>query len=134
MKSILGFVLQAMSSKWATAVVVCFCVFSLFLGQHKNDMNLFAASGGIMTVFGLLSLMRFTTIKKYVDEDELVAKSSGLTSGPLSDEEAALLAAKNIAAAKIRLRVELASELNGLALTVLGTIIWAYGVYLPIIN
>jgi hypothetical protein len=80
-----------------------------------------------------LSLIRFTTIEKYRNQDAIAGRSSGLT-GPLVPDakKAEQLRDKNIAAAKIRIKAELRSETKGILLTVIGTLIWAYGAYVPI--
>ena len=95
-------------------------------------MNLFAASGGIMTVFGLFSMIQFTTIEKYLNQEAIVASSTGLTGPPVSEEEAVRIKKENQRCAKIKLKRELRSELRGILFTVVGTIIWAYGNYVPI--
>jgi hypothetical protein len=95
-------------------------------------MNLFASSGGLMTVFGLLSLIRSTTIEKYLNQNAIIERSSGLTAPPVPDAELKQLEEKNIAAANIRIKAELRSEMKGVLLTVIGTLIWAYGAYVPI--
>ncbi len=86
-----------------------------------------------MTVFGLLSLIRFTTFEKYLNQDSIVAHSTGLTGPPLSKEAAEQWQEKNIAAARIRIRKELRAEAKGVILTVVGTLIWAYGAYVPLL-
>lgn len=44
-----------------------------------------------------------------------------------------MLEARNIETARAKIKIELVSELAGLGLTVFGTLIWAYGVYIPIL-
>ena len=85
-----------------------------------------------MTVFGLLSLIQFTTIENYLNYDTIIARSTGLTGPPLSEEAAKLWKERNIAAARIRIRAELKAETKGTALTVIGTIICAYGACVPL--
>ena len=85
-----------------------------------------------MTVFGLLSLIRFTTIEKYLNQDTIIAGSTGLTGPPVSEEAAKRWKEKNIADAKVRIKKELRAEAKGIVLTIVGTLIWSYGVYLPI--
>jgi hypothetical protein len=132
MKGFCKFFLLALKSKISLVILVVFCVASFYFGQVRSDMGVFAASGGVLTVCGLLSLIRFTTIEKYLNQDNIVAQSTGLTGPPLSKERAKKLSEQNIAAARIRIEAELRSELAGIALTVVGTLIWAYGSYVPV--
>jgi hypothetical protein len=131
-RGIFGTAVTTLNSSISAAVLIGFCVLSFYLGQLHKDMNLFASSGGLMTVFGLLSLIRFTTIEKYLNQDAIAGRSSGLTGPPVPDAKAEQLREKNIAAAKIRIKAELRSETKGILLTVIGTLIWAYGAYVPI--
>jgi hypothetical protein len=125
-------VATTLNSSISAAVLIGFCVLSFYVGQSHRDMNLFASSGGLMTVFGLLSLIRFTTIEKYLNQEAIVARSSGMTGPPVPDAKAKQLREKNIAAASVRMKAELRAELKGIFLTVIGTLIWAYGDYVPI--
>ena len=95
-------------------------------------MNLFAASGAVMTVFGLFSMIQFTTIAKYLNQEAIIAASTGVTGPPLSAEESARLQRENQERARVRLKQELRSELKGISFTILGTLIWAYGAYVPV--
>lgn len=134
MKTFYKFLIDTLKS-WITAlVVILFCCVSFYMGQLKTDMNLFAASGAVMTVFGLFSMIRFTTIEKYLQQDAIIAASTGVTGPPLSREEAEKLQSANQEAARMRIKKELHSELKGISLTVIGTLIWAYGAYVPIFD
>jgi len=95
-------------------------------------MNLFAASGGVMTVFGLFSMIQFTTIEKYLNQEAIVAASTGMTGPPVGPEEAEKIRKKNQEIAKVKLKKELRSELRGISFTIIGTLVWAYGIYIPI--
>lgn len=132
MKEIYKFVAVVAQSKLTLALLVVFCAASFALGQKFKDMNLFAASGGVLTVGGLLSLIRFTTLDKLLLQETMIANSSGLTGPPVSEEEAVAIEAKCRAAARTRISAELRSEIIGLSLTVIGTLIWAYGIYVPL--
>jgi hypothetical protein len=131
-RGVFSTVVTTLNSSISAAVLIVFCALSFYLGQLHRDMNLFASSGGLMTVFGLLSLIRFTTIEKYLNQDAIIERSSGLTGPPVPDAKASQLREKNIAAANIRIKAELRSEMKGILLTVIGTLIWAYGAYVPI--
>ncbi|WP_150467813.1 hypothetical protein [Francisella sp. SYW-9] len=95
-------------------------------------MSLFSASGSIMTIFGLFSMIKFTTIEKFINQEQIVSSSTGVTGPPLSQEESIRLKEKNIKKARIRLKKELRTEVKGILFTVLGTLISAYGTYIPI--
>ncbi|WP_281663547.1 hypothetical protein [Paraburkholderia fungorum] len=134
MRKILSLMVLTLNSWLSIAVLVLFMAASFWLGEARHDMNLFAASGGIATVFGLFSLIRFTTIEKYLNQDQIIQSSTGLTGKPLSAEESDRIRRENIERARVRIKAELRSELAGIALTVIGTIVWAYGAYVPIFS
>ncbi len=113
--------------------VVAYCLGSFYFGQVGKDMNIFAASGAVMTVFGLFSMIRFTTIEKYLNQESIVTTSTGMTGPPLSSEKAERLKKESQKRARVRLQKELRSELIGISFTVTGTIIWAYGAYIPVL-
>ncbi|MBK3515378.1 hypothetical protein JFC01_24460 [Shigella sonnei] len=56
----------------------------LLFGQYLNDMNLFASSGAIISVFGLLYTIKFTTLKKLSNREAEINSRSGVTGPPLS--------------------------------------------------
>lgn len=126
------FLLNALNSWVSILFVITYCMVSFYFGQFHKDMNLFAASGAVMTVFGLFSLIRFTTIEKYLNQKTIIAKSTGVTGPPLSAEEAAQIKKESQKKAQKRLKQELRSELKGILFTIIGTLIWAYGGYIPI--
>ncbi len=101
------------------------------MGQRFEDMNLFAASGAVMTVFGLLSMIKFTTIEKFLNQEEIVANSTGMTGRPMLPEQEEQYQKEYQAAVNTRLAKELKTELKGILLSVCGTLIWAYGGYVP---
>ena len=76
MKEIYKFVAVVAQSKLTLALLVVFCAASFALGQKFKDMNLFAASGGVLTVGGLLSLIRFTTLDKLLLQETMIANST----------------------------------------------------------
>ncbi len=85
-----------------------------------------------MTVFGLFSMIRFTTIEKYLNQESIIAASTGVTGKPLSAQESIRIQKENQDRAKVRLKTELRSELKGILFTITGTLIWAYGAYIPV--
>jgi hypothetical protein len=132
-KVICKFLLLALNSRVSLVALVVFCGLSFCAGQKHHDMNLFAASGAVMTVCGLLSLIRFTTIEKYLNQDAIASRSTGVTGPPLNPAQLEKIKSQNVATARARLTAELKSELTGIALTITGTLIWAYGSYVPLL-
>ena len=134
MKSIYKFLLYALNSNLSVLAVVFFCCASFYLGQTRSDMGIFAASGAVMTIFGLFSMIRFTTIEKYLRKEEIIANSTGVTGPPLRTDQIERLEKENIARANVQIHKELRSELKGIILTIVGTMIWAYGAYIPVFD
>lgn len=126
------FILWITSFPVNLVLVSVFLMISLISAYLCDDVALFAAAGGPITIIGLLSTVKFTTIEKYLKRDELIANSTGLTGPPVSEADVEAIVARNREAARKRLTLELRSELTGIALTVFGTSLWAYGAYLPI--
>ena len=85
-----------------------------------------------MAIFGLFSMIKFTTIEKFLNQEAIAAANTGVTGPPLSQEESEKLQRENVGRARVRLQKELRSELKGIVLTIIGTLISAYGVYVPI--
>jgi len=133
MNKLYRFLLNSLNSWFSVVLVVIFCFVSFYFGQAYKDMDLFSASGAVMTVFGLFSMIRFTTITKYLNQEAIIAASTGVTGPPLSSEESARIKKENQERARVRLKAELRSELKGILFTVTGTLIWAYGSYVPIL-
>ncbi|WP_171289275.1 hypothetical protein, partial [Acinetobacter baumannii] len=113
-------------------VIGLFILGSLIASKISGDMNLFAASGAVLTIFGLFQTIQFTTIEKFLNQDAIVHSSTGVTGPPLSVEESERIINENRKKAKIKLEKELKSEIKGISYTIIGTLIWAYGIYLPI--
>jgi membrane protein YdbS with pleckstrin-like domain len=134
MKKLYRFLLRALNSWVSVVFVVVYCLVNFYFGQRYNDMNLFAASGAVMTVFGLFSMIRFTTIEKYLNQVAIATASTGVTGPPLSAEDSKKLVKQNQEKARVRLQRELRSELKGITFTITGTLIWAYGVYVPVFH
>lgn len=87
-----------------------------------------------MTVFGLLSMIRFTTMEKYLNQEAIIAASTGVTGPPLTAEESERISKENQKRAAIQIKKELRAEIKGIALTIVGTLIWAYGSYVPVFH
>lgn len=134
MRTILSLMVRALNSKYSGVTLICFMGVSFWFGQRMHDMNLFAASGGVATVFGLFSLIRFTTIEKYLNQDQIIRSSTGVTGKPLSREESERIQRESVERARVRIKAELQSELIGISLTVVGTVVWAYGTYVPVLK
>lgn len=127
------FILWLTSFPVNVVLVLLLLVASFILMFLKNDIALFAAAGGPITIIGLLSTVKFTTIEKYLKREELIVTSTGMTGPPVSQADSEIIAARSQEATRQRLALELRSELTGIGLTVFGTILWAYGAYLPIL-
>lgn len=126
------FLLIALRSKFSIYVIGALIIGSLIASKITGDMNLFAASGSILTIFGLFQTIQFTTIEKFLNQEAIIHHSTGVTGPPISEEESKRIAAENRKNAKIKLENELKSEIKGITYTIIGTLIWAYGVYIPI--
>ncbi|AVO89384.1 hypothetical protein NDS20_003597 [Acinetobacter baumannii] len=124
--------LTILRSKLSIYVIGLFILGSLIASKISGDMNLFAASGAVLTIFGLFQTIQFTTIEKFLNQDAIVHSSTGVTGPPLSVEESERIINENRKKAKIKLEKELKSEIKGISYTIIGTLIWAYGIYLPI--
>ncbi|KWB00379.1 hypothetical protein AWU48_05470 [Acinetobacter baumannii] len=124
--------LTILRSKLSIYVIGLFILGSLIASKISGDMNLFAASGAVLTIFGLFQTIQFTTIEKFLNQDAIVHSSTGVTGPPLSVEESERIINENRKKAKIKLEKELKSEIKGISYTIICTLIWAYGIYLPI--
>lgn len=133
MKKFRKILLKALGAKTSIFLLIILCISSFIFGQALDDMNLFASSGAIISVFGLLYTIKFTTLKKISNRQAEISSRSGLTGGPLTPEEADKIRAENLAKAEIDVREEIKAEALGVGLTILGTFIWAYGGYIPVI-
>ena len=125
---------KILNAKYAPAILILFCIVSLVAAQFLNDMNLFASSGAVMTIFGLISMIKFTTIEKYLNKEQIIAASTGMTGAPLSQSEQEEYVKRSQEQARQRITKELNSELKGISLSILGTLIWAYGAYIPLLG
>ena len=134
LEQLCALILWLTSSPKNVVFVVLLLIGSIYLAVLHDDISIFAAAGGPITIIGLLSTIKFTTIEKYLKREELVANSTGVTGPPLSEEEYKRIVTQSQEAARKRLGLELRSELTGIGLTVSGTLLWAYGIYVPIIT
>lgn len=121
-----------LNSKFSIYFIILFILGSLIVAKTLSDMNIFAASGSILTIFGLFKMIHFTTIERFLKQDEIIHASTGVTGPPISDKEYELIVAENRKKAKEKLGRELKSEISGIIYTILGTLIWAYGIYIPV--
>ena len=122
-----------LDSKYTPMALVLFCGASFVIGQWTETMALFASSGAIMSIFGLISLIKYPTFKKLLNREAIAESQTGVTGPPLSEEESRELKAKNVEKAKMRIRIELRTELKGFSMSVAGTLVAAYGGYIPIL-
>ena len=104
-------------SKHAPIFLMLFTAASFLIGQQLNDMTIFSSSGAVVTVSGIFFMVKFTSIKEYRhihdSPDEVFEETSELK--------------------EKRLKSEIENEIRGIVMSVLGTIIWAYGSYIPIL-
>jgi len=108
-----------MSNKYAAIVLVLFSLFSFVCGQLAENMNLFASSGAVITIFGIISMSKFTTLTRYFRQQDIdLGKNE-----KMCDFDAELENSEQI---------NVYSELKGLELIILGTLVWAYGGYIPL--
>jgi hypothetical protein len=126
------FLLIILRSKFSIYVIGTFIIGSLIASKITGDMNLFAASGSILTIFGLFQTIQFTTIERFLNQKTIIQNSTGVTGPPISQEESERITLDNRKKAKIKLEKELKSDIKGITYTIVGTLIWAYGVYIPI--
>ena len=125
---------KILGAKTSLILLIVFCGASFLFGQYLNDMNLFASSGAIISVFGLLYTIKFTTLKKLSNREAEINSRSGVTGPPLSPEESKRMREENISKARIEVREEIKAEVIGVGLTIFGTFVWAYGGYINIIE
>lgn len=69
---------KILGAKTSLILLIVFCGASFLFGQYLNDMNLFASSGAIISVFGLLYTIKFTTLKKLSNREAEINSRSGL--------------------------------------------------------
>ena len=67
--------LTILRSKLSIYVIGLFILGSLIASKISGDMNLFAASGAVLTIFGLFQTIQFTTIEKFLNQDAIVHSS-----------------------------------------------------------
>lgn len=134
MDKLYRFLIASLNSWISVVLIVAYCIFSFYFGQVSKDMNFFAASGAVLTVFGLFSMIRFTTIEKFLNQEQIVANSTGVTGPPIGQDEYERIVKANQEAVRIKLKRELRSEVKGIFFTIVGTLVLAYGAYIPIIS
>jgi hypothetical protein len=133
MKKFRSLLLSALGAKTSLFLLVVFCLLSFIFGQALGDMNLFASSGAIISVFGLLYTIKYTTLKKLSNKEAEIASRTGVTGPPLTQEESKKIVEENLRKARIEVREELKAETLGVGLAIFGTFVWAYGGYIKII-
>lgn len=126
-------VIYALRSRLFAAVLVIYCAASFYLGQMYADMSLFAASGSIMSACGLLSLIRFTTIEKYIHQDATIDARQKGVDPILTRGEEVQKNRQRISPARIRIKSEIHAEVIGIVLIIVGAFISAYGSYVPLL-
>lgn len=125
-------VIYALRSKCFATVLAIYCAASFYLGQMYADMSIFAASGSIMSACGLLSLIRFTTIEKYIHQDATIDARKKGVDPVLTQAEEIQKSKQHISPARMRVKSELHAEVIGIVLIVVGAFISGYGSYVPL--
>jgi len=108
-----------------------FCVISIFVSIIKKDFAWFSAYGGVATIFGILLTVSHSVpmskeeINRFLDS--LFPESRD---GILSETESATNREARISKRISEANRILNSEAIGLIVTIIGTLIWAYGAFL----
>ena len=110
---------SCMSNKYAAVVLVLFSSFSFAFGQLAENMDLFASSGAVITIFGIVSMSKFTTLTRYFSQQNIeLGKNEKICDFDAEQKNSE--------------QINVYSELKGLELIIIGTLIWAYGGYIPL--
>ena len=132
-KEIAKAILATLNSGLADTLIMLLAFFSFYLGQESENMAIFSASGGVMTVFGLLKMIKFSTLEQYLKMEETIKSVTGMTGPPTGPGEEN----KTRKAAQERkrrdLEKQLGTEFKGITLTVFGTLTASYGSFIPIL-
>ena len=109
---------SCINNKYAAIVLSLYSSVSFVFGQLVENMDLFASSGAVITIFGIISMSKFTTLTRYFSQENI----------ELDKNEMCDIGAEN----KNSDQINVYSELKGLELIIIGTLIWAYGGYIPL--
>ncbi len=109
---------SCMSNKYAAIVLVLYSSVSFIFGQLVENMDLFASSGSIITIFGIISMSKFTTLTRYFSQENIELDNNEICDFEVVQKDSN--------------QINLYSELKGLELIIIGTLVWAYGGYIPL--
>jgi hypothetical protein len=103
--------LRTISPRLLWTIMSLYWLASLFLSYGYSDTNIISAAGGVTTIFGLLQFITLSiplSVEELEEPEELTAEQQR---------------------EKILKNHEL--QVRGLRLTIIGTLVWAYGWLLP---
>ena len=109
---------SCMSNKYAAIVLVLYSLASFVFGQLIENMAIFASSGAVITIFGIISMSKFTTLTRYFSQENIELDKNEVCDSETEQENSN--------------QVNVYSEFKGLELTIIGTLVWAYGGYIPL--
>lgn len=121
---ILDFIKNASSTKiWILALL--FSGLSLVLSFYTSESNFFSASGGVITILGLIIFVGISTPVSLQEIDKVVQSQVTGTPKIREDNGAQLIRyIANVVDETIHSRTR---QILGLSITTFGTLIWAYG-------
>lgn len=121
---ILDFIKNASNTKiWILAIL--FSSLSLALSFYTGESNFFSASGGVITILGLIIFVGISTPISLEEIDRVVQRQvSGIPKIKEDNGPEVIQYIANVVDETIHSR---ARQVLGLSITILGTIIWAYG-------
>ncbi|GLQ30458.1 hypothetical protein [Litoribrevibacter albus] len=117
------------SKVWCVSLI--FMVLSFLLACFVGNSNIFAASGGVVTILGLLIFIGITTP---VELEEIQEVINSRTSSPQVREDNGAEVIAHIAKTVEDVLYARGRQVLGFSITLVGTLVWAYGwliEYLP---
>ena len=113
------------SDKRIWTIVLLFTGISLAVSYMTGESNFFSASGGVITVLGLLIFVGISTPITMEEIDKVVHNQiSGMPEVKADNGKEVIKYSANVVEQTIHCR---ARQVLGLSVTVDGTIVWAYG-------
>lgn len=121
--------IKFISIKLFSFYLLFFIFVSYLISSLNDDPNYFSASGGVATILGLLMLIRYSTLEHVIDIQHAVTSRHQKHFG-FADK---FTSETTIQENNIKVKNEISIEIKGLIITMLGTLIWAYGFCIPLI-
>jgi len=111
---------------WVSILIITLLlvVLSFICSISINNFNVFASSGAIMAISGIYLSFSHTILLSSKDENKLMAHKNGI--GLFGCDKDSVEYEKGLASAKQTLM----NERVGFGMSIIGTLIWAYGGYL----